>query len=105
MLAAIDDAIADGVHVLSISIGTSQPFTYAKDGIAIGALHATKNNIVVACSAGNSGPAPSTLSNPAPWIITVGASSIDRAFVTPLVLGNGMKLMVTKPLRNQGNVL
>ncbi|CBI30775.3 unnamed protein product, partial [Vitis vinifera] len=43
--------------------------------------------------AGNSGPAPSTLSNPAPWIITVGASSIDRAFVTPLVLGNGMKLM------------
>ncbi|RVW79013.1 Subtilisin-like protease SBT5.6 [Vitis vinifera] len=72
---------------------TSQPFTYAKDGIAIGALHATKNNIVVACSAGNSGPAPSTLSNPAPWIITVGASSIDRAFVTPLVLGNGMKLM------------
>lgn len=93
MLAAIDDAIADGVHVLSISIGTSTPFTYAKDGIAIGALHATKNNIVVACSAGNSGPGPSTLSNPAPWIITVGASSVDRAFVTPLVLGNGMKLM------------
>ena len=105
MLAAIDDAIADGVHVLSISIGTSKPIAYVKDGIAIGALHATKNNIVVACSAGNSGPQPSTLSNPAPWIITVGASSVDRAFVSPLVLGNGMKIMVIKPFRNQEYVL
>ncbi|XP_075666679.1 subtilisin-like protease SBT5.6 [Castanea sativa] len=91
MLAAIDDAIADGVDVLSVSIGTQQPFPYAEDGIAIGALHAAKKNIVVSCSAGNSGPAPSTLSNPAPWIITVGASSIDRKFVSPVLLGNGMK--------------
>lgn len=94
MLAAIDDAIGDGVHVLSISIGTTEPFTYDKDGIAIGAFHAVKNNIVVACAAGNSGPAASTLSNPAPWIITVGASSVDRAFFGPLVLGNGKKIKV-----------
>ncbi|KAK4589169.1 hypothetical protein RGQ29_019958 [Quercus rubra] len=91
MLEAIDDAIADGVDVLSISIGTNQPRPYAEDSIAIGALHAAKKNIVVSCSAGNSGPAPSTLSNPAPWIITVGASSIDREFVSPVLLGNGMK--------------
>ncbi|KAA8515011.1 hypothetical protein F0562_018202 [Nyssa sinensis] len=90
MLAAIDDAIADGVDVLSISIGTFEPTPYDEDGIAIGALHAIKKNIVVSCSAGNSGPAPSTLSNQAPWIITVGASSVDRAFVAPLLLGNGM---------------
>ncbi|GFZ06176.1 subtilase family protein [Actinidia rufa] len=92
MLAAIDDAIGDGVHVLSISIGASEPTLYTEDGISIGALHAIKKNIVVACSAGNSGPAPSTLSNPAPWIITVGASSVDRAFVAPLLLGNGRKI-------------
>ncbi|KAE9452456.1 hypothetical protein C3L33_15642, partial [Rhododendron williamsianum] len=92
MLAAIDDAIRDGVNVLSISIGTSKPTNYTEDGIAIGALHAIKKNIVVACSAGNNGPTPSTLSNPAPWIITVGASSVDRAFFAPLVLGNGMKI-------------
>lgn len=95
MLAAIDDAIRDGVNVLSISIGTSKPTNYTEDGIAIGALHAIKKNIVVACSAGNNGPTPSTLSNPAPWIITVGASSVDRAFFAPLVLGNGMKIEVT----------
>ncbi|EOA13084.1 hypothetical protein CARUB_v10026090mg [Capsella rubella] len=89
MLAAIDDAIADGVHVISISIGTTDPLPLQQDGIAIGALHAIKKNIVVAASAGNSGPKPGTLSNPAPWIITVGASTLDRAFVGGLVLGNG----------------
>ncbi|KAL8460778.1 hypothetical protein ACS0TY_032329 [Phlomoides rotata] len=90
MLAAIDDAIGDGVDVLSISIGTKDPTPFNKDGIAIGAFHAIKKNIVVTCSAGNSGPAPSTLSNPAPWIITVGASSVDREFLSPVKLGNGM---------------
>jgi len=87
MLAAIDDAIADGVHVISISIGTTEPFPFTQDGIAMGALHAVKRNIVVAASAGNSGPKPGTLSNLAPWIITVGASTLDRAFVGGLVLG------------------
>ena len=94
MLAAIDDAIGDGVHVLSLSIGTTQPVNYTDDGIAIGALHAIKKNIVVSCSAGNSGPGPGTLSNPAPWIITVGASSLDREFLSPVVLGNGVKIEV-----------
>ncbi|KAL5577075.1 hypothetical protein UlMin_018774 [Ulmus minor] len=92
MLAAMDDAIADGVDVISISIGTTLPMNYRNDGIAIGALHAVKRNIVVACSAGNSGPSPGTLSNPAPWIITVGASSLDREFSSPVVLGNGVKI-------------
>ncbi|KAL2484242.1 subtilase family protein [Forsythia ovata] len=65
---------------------------YTDDGIAVGAFHALKKNIVVSCSAGNSGPAPSTLSNLAPWIITVGASTLDRAFVAPVELGNGKKI-------------
>ncbi|KAI3456086.1 hypothetical protein Pfo_012749 [Paulownia fortunei] len=90
MLAAFDDAIADGVQVISVSIGGNTSRPYTQDGIAIGALHAVKRNIVVACSAGNSGPAPFTVSNVAPWIITVGASSIDRVFSSPVVLGNGM---------------
>lgn len=90
MLAAMDDAINDGVHVLSISIGTTTPVKYHEDGISIGALHAVKKGIVVACSAGNYGPQPGTLSNPAPWVITVGASSLDRKFSAPVVLGNGL---------------
>ncbi|CAA0407807.1 unnamed protein product [Arabidopsis thaliana] len=89
MLAAFDDAIADGVNVISISIGAVESHTYLEDGIAIGALHAVKRDIVVAASAGNDGPARETLSNPAPWIITVGASSLDRFFVGRLELGDG----------------
>lgn len=94
MLAAMDDAIADGVHVMSLSIGTHSPLAYADDGIAIGALHAVKNNIVVVCSAGNSGPAAATLSNQAPWIITVGASSMDRSFLASVQLGTSVKIEV-----------
>ncbi|KAJ4780620.1 hypothetical protein LUZ62_064877 [Rhynchospora pubera] len=91
MLAAIDDAIGDGVDVLSISIGSiGDPPTFAKDGIAVGALHAAKREIVVVCSAGNSGPKPATVSNLVPWIITVGASSIDRAFTAEIKLGNNV---------------
>ncbi|XP_042483864.1 subtilisin-like protease SBT5.6 [Macadamia integrifolia] len=92
MLAAIDDAIGDGVDVLSISIGSQNLSNYLEDYIAIGALHAIKRNIVVACSAGNSGPALATASNLAPWIITVAASSVDRVFISPVVLGNGKKI-------------
>ncbi|XP_065879695.1 subtilisin-like protease SBT5.6 [Euphorbia lathyris] len=93
MLAAIDDAIADGVDVLSISIGSDRAMPYNEDSIVIGAFHALKKNIVVACAAGNSGPAPATLSNSAPWIITVGASTLDRSFLAPVLLGNGEKVM------------
>ncbi|KAL9665760.1 hypothetical protein QQ045_000081 [Rhodiola kirilowii] len=92
MLAALDDAVADGVHVVSISIGTSKPYPYRMDSLAIGSLHAFLKNVVVSCSAGNSGPAASTLSNTAPWIITVGASTVDRAFIAPVLLGNGQKI-------------
>ncbi|KAK1321546.1 Subtilisin-like protease [Acorus calamus] len=93
MLAAMDDALSDGVDVLSISIGTTgtQP-AYSQDGIALGALHAVKKGVVVSCSAGNSGPTPATSSNLAPWIITVGASSIDRVFYSPVILGNGIQI-------------
>lgn len=94
LLAAFDDAIADGVGVISVSIGTGSGRPYAEDGIAVGALHAVRSNIVVACSAGNSGPIPFTVSNVAPWIITVGASSIDRVFSSPLQLGNGIAVEV-----------
>ncbi|CAA0823687.1 subtilase family protein [Striga hermonthica] len=93
ILAAIDDAIGDGVNVLSISLGAEKPFALSEDSTAIGALHAVKKDIVVACSAGNSGPDPATVVNSAPWIMTVGASSVDRRFPSPIVLGNKIVVM------------
>ncbi|KDP36888.1 hypothetical protein JCGZ_08179 [Jatropha curcas] len=89
ILAAFDDAIADGVDVLSISLGTPSGFVsdLNKDTIAIGAFHAVENGITVVCSAGNDGPTSGTVVNDAPWILTVAATTIDRDFESDVVLG------------------
>ncbi|XP_023738984.1 subtilisin-like protease SBT1.7 [Lactuca sativa] len=90
ILAAIEKAIADRVHVLSLSIGGSLA-DYTNDVVAYGAFKAVSRGIFVACSAGNSGPGPFGLSNVAPWIATVGAGTLDREFPAYVVLGNGKK--------------
>ncbi|MED6131320.1 hypothetical protein PIB30_008653 [Stylosanthes scabra] len=88
ILAAMDIAIEDGVDVLSLSLGLgSLPFF--DDPIAIGAFSAIQSGIFVSCSAANSGPRYSTLSNEAPWILTVGASTIDRKIAALAKFGNG----------------
>ncbi|MCD7466884.1 hypothetical protein HAX54_003963 [Datura stramonium] len=89
-LAAIDAAINDGVDVLSLSIGGyTTPFY--DDGMAIGAFAAIQKGIFMSASAGNDGPLSATLSNEAPWILTVGASTHDRKIVATVVLGNGQE--------------
>nr|CAD1821428.1 unnamed protein product [Ananas comosus var. bracteatus] len=89
ILAAFDDAIHDGVDVLSVSLGQAPPLpTYVEDVLAIGSFHAAGRGISVVCSAGNSGPYSQTVINTAPWIITVAASTIDRTFISRITLGN-----------------
>ncbi|KAI4372201.1 hypothetical protein MLD38_010465 [Melastoma candidum] len=86
--AAMDATIDDGVDVLSLSLGGgSIPFD--NDTVAIGAFRATQKGIFVSCSSGNAGPGNTTLSNEAPWILTVGASTIDRKIVSDVKLGIG----------------
>ncbi|CAH2069391.1 unnamed protein product [Thlaspi arvense] len=94
MLAAFDAAIGDGVDVISASVGGDAE-DYLKDAIAIGSFHAAKNGVTVVCSAGNSGPKPGSVSNVAPWIITVGASSMDREFQAFVELNNGQRFKGT----------
>ncbi|KAH0460698.1 hypothetical protein IEQ34_011361 [Dendrobium chrysotoxum] len=90
ILAAMEQALDDGVDVLSLSLGgSSAPFS--RDPIAVGALAAVSRGVFVACSAGNSGPARSTLTNTAPWITTVGAGTLDRDFPAYATLGNGKR--------------
>nr|GLL18089.1 putative tripeptidyl-peptidase II [Ipomoea trifida] len=92
VLKGVDDAIGDGVHILSISLGMYKNATlktdFSTDAIAIGTFHAVERGIAVVCAAGNSGPSPGTLWNEAPWIFTVAASTIDRDFQSQVVLGD-----------------
>ncbi|KAL5099332.1 hypothetical protein RYX36_003659, partial [Vicia faba] len=88
IIAAFDMAIHDGVDVLSLSLG-SDAAEYFEDALSIAAFHAVKKGITVVCSAGNSGPKPGTVSNIAPWILTVAASTLDREFYASVSLLDG----------------
>ncbi|XP_051137991.1 subtilisin-like protease SBT3.3 isoform X2 [Andrographis paniculata] len=96
ILKAFDEAIHDGVDVLSVSLGFDYPLypeTERRDLIYYGAFHAVSNGITVVCSGGNEGPSRQTVEDVAPWVITVAASTIDRSFPTPITLGNKKKFV------------
>jgi subtilisin family serine protease len=89
LVAAINQAVADGVDVINYSIGsTSFNFDLADEIAFLGAAEA---GVFIANSAGNNGPGTSTVFGPAyvPWITSVGASTQRRFFQGTVVLGNG----------------
>ncbi|KAH7687172.1 Peptidase S8 subtilisin-related protein [Dioscorea alata] len=88
VLAGIDQAVQDGVDIISASIGGVSANFY-EDNNAIGSFAAMEKGVFVSFAAGNDGPANKTLSNEAPWIITVGASTMDRYLTSTVVLGSG----------------
>ena len=87
ILAAIDQAVSDGVDVINYSIGGGAADTTVSptDQAFLGAAAA---GIFVSASAGNSGPGASTLDNAAPWITTVAASTIPN-YEGTVTLGDG----------------
>lgn len=89
LLAAIDQAVADGVDVINYSIGggAASSTVSPTDQAFLGAAAA---GIFVAASAGNDGPGASTLDNAAPWITTVAASTIPNYEAT-VTLGDGQE--------------
>ncbi|KAK9073368.1 hypothetical protein SSX86_007692 [Deinandra increscens subsp. villosa] len=89
VLAGMDQAISDGVDIMSLSLGFDHSPLF-EDVIAIASLSAIEKGIVVVCAAGNDGPGAGTIYNGAPWIATVGAGTMDRSYVATLELGNGM---------------
>ncbi|KAH7577724.1 hypothetical protein JRO89_XS01G0290700 [Xanthoceras sorbifolium] len=88
ILAAMDVSIRDGVDVLSLSLG-GFPLPLFDDTIAIGSFRAMEHGISVVCAAGNNGPLQYSVANIAPWIATVGASTLDRRFPAIVRTGNG----------------
>lgn len=90
ILAAFEHAIHDGVDIISVSLGSELPdkVNHFKDAASIGAFHAMRHGVLTVLSGGNSGPHPSSLNNISPWAIVVGASTIDRRFITKVNLGD-----------------
>jgi hypothetical protein len=83
-VAAVQQAIRDGVNVINFSIsGGANPYT---DPVELAFLDATNAGISVNASAGNSGPGASTSDHGGPWVTTVGASTGPRAFTSTLHL-------------------
>lgn len=91
VLAAIDQAIQDGVDILSLSLGLGGS-QLNENPISIACFTAMEKGIFVAASAGNSGPLFGTIENGAPWLVTVGAGTIDREFHGVLTLGDGVRI-------------
>jgi len=87
LVAAIDQAVADGVDVINYSIsGTRTNFL---DPVEVSFLYAADAGIFVAESAGNSGPGANTVAHPGPWTTTVAASTHDRPTIGSVTFGNG----------------
>ncbi|KAI4330266.1 hypothetical protein MLD38_028566 [Melastoma candidum] len=87
ILSAFDDAIADGVDIITASLGSENPPPIEEDVLAIGSFHALAKGILMTQSAGNSGPIWQTTSSTAPWILSVGASTFDRKIITKVLAG------------------
>ena len=87
LVAAIDQAVADGVDVINYSISGST--TNFRDAVEIAFLYAADAGIFVAASAGNSGPTTSTVAHPGPWLTTVAAGTHNRNGSGSVTLGNG----------------
>ena len=87
-VAAIDQAVADGVDVINFSISGSS--TNFRDAVEIAFLYAADAGVFVAASAGNSGPAVSTVAHPGPWLTTVAAGTHSRDGAGSVTLGNSV---------------
>lgn len=77
IIAAIDQAIADGVDVINYSIGSDAANPWSNGSISQAFLNARNSGIFVATSAGNDGPNEATVGSPAnaPWIVAVGSAT------------------------------
>ncbi|KAJ7543850.1 hypothetical protein O6H91_09G055500 [Diphasiastrum complanatum] len=94
VVAAIDQAVKDGVDVLSLSIGpASIPGGSAAylSTFDLALLSAVKAGVFVTQAAGNAGPYPSTILSFSPWIVSVAAGTHDRTYPNSICLGSKSK--------------
>ncbi|RWR75225.1 Peptidase S8/S53 domain-containing protein [Cinnamomum micranthum f. kanehirae] len=96
VMAAIEQAVQDGVDILNLSVGPNSPPTTTRttflNPFDATLLSAAKAGVFVAQAAGNGGPFPKSLVSYSPWIATVAAAVDDRRYKNHITLGNGKTL-------------
>ncbi|WP_051222425.1 S8 family peptidase [Agrococcus lahaulensis] len=90
LVAAIDQAVIDGVDVINYSIGGGAA-TSVVTATDISFLGAAAAGVFVSASAGNSGPGASTLDHASPWYTTVAATTVPNYEAT-VTLASGTKV-------------
>ncbi|XP_059298650.1 subtilisin-like protease SBT2.4 [Lycium ferocissimum] len=95
VLAAIDQAVLDGVDILSLSVGPDEPPEGTLTFLSlfeIFMLAAHKAGTFIVQAAGNEGPSPYSIISYSPWAVGVAACDTDRTYSATLILGNGLKI-------------
>ncbi|XKH57398.1 S8 family serine peptidase [Citricoccus nitrophenolicus] len=88
-VAAIEQAIIDGVDVLNYSISGSN--NSVVDPVSLAFKSAAEAGIFVSASAGNSGPAAQTVNHSAPWLTSVAASTFSDELTGTVEFPDGEK--------------
>ncbi|MBN2006480.1 MAG: S8 family serine peptidase [Anaerolineae bacterium] len=81
LVAALDDAVADGANVINNSWGAGSPSAYP-DAVDLAANSAWDAGVVVVFSAGNAGPYPNTTDHVSDKNIVVGASTTSGSIAS-----------------------
>ncbi|MFN3326391.1 MAG: S8 family serine peptidase [Bryobacteraceae bacterium] len=91
ILKALDDAVADGMDVINLSLGSLMAGRPEEDILASAVERAARDGVIVVVAAGNDGPDPNTISSPAtsPSAIAVGNSLNDRIFAATVDIEGG----------------
>ncbi|GER29947.1 subtilase [Striga asiatica] len=91
ILAGIDQAVADGVDIISGSLSSRTEPLY-ENPLSIASFGAREKGILVALAAGNRGPSLRTTRSAIPWAVIVASGTVDRWFAGTVTLGNGRKI-------------
>uniref|UniRef100_A0A0C9S508 TSA: Wollemia nobilis Ref_Wollemi_Transcript_22002_2984 transcribed RNA sequence n=1 Tax=Wollemia nobilis TaxID=56998 RepID=A0A0C9S508_9CONI len=96
VVAAIDQAVEDGVDILNLSVGPNSPSATGKttflNPFDVALLSAVKAGVFVVQAAGNGGPFPKSVVSYSPWITSVAAGVDDRSYRNTMRLGNGKNI-------------
>ncbi len=90
IIKAIDDAVADGMDVINLSLGSAAASRPQDDPLVSAVEAAVAAGCLVTIAAGNTGPDPDTINSPgtSPNAISVGSMANDRTFYVSLTAGD-----------------